>query len=106
MTLDNGCIHNLELACAANEQKIGSLGHHNFATGHINGGLGRAYLQHVTAVVLTNGQLLHGFANNGRIISHLVIGKIKLLVKPMALLAALGFTVLAHMFFVQINQKA
>ena len=55
MTLNDGCVHNLQLAFAANDQKIGSLGYGNLAAGHVNGSLGRTHLQHVAAVVLTDG---------------------------------------------------
>ena len=73
-TLNNGCVHNLQLAFAANNQEIGTLGYGDFATGHINSGLRRAHLQHIAAIMLAHGQLLHGFADDGRIIRDLIIG--------------------------------
>ena len=106
LALLHSAVENLQLRSGADDQQ-GVVARNNLlCTRHVDRAVRIRKLQHVAAVVLAEVKRFEALACNGRVFLYHVIGKLQILVEPLAVAVAGGFAVLAHMLFVKIYEEA
>ena len=97
---------NLQLAGGADEQQLVALFYYLLTAGHINSTVTAQKLQNIAAVAFTEAKTAQSFAEYRGVLLLIVVNKLQILVEPGTTVIGSTFTMLAHVLFVKVYQKA
>lgn len=106
LTLADSAVEDGELLSRADDEQRIFACDNLVCTRHVDSAMVVQQLQDVAAIVLAEVERFKALACHRRACINCIIGELQILVEPFCIRIACAFTVLAHMLFVKVDEKA